>query len=1127
MKCHSCGCDNREGAKFCGECAAFLAAALACPSCGTSNPKGRKFCDSCGERLAEPVKPPPPPGPRSYTPKHLAEKILTSRSALEGERKQVTVLFADVRGSTELASELDPEEWHSIMDRFFQILAEGVHRFEGTVNEYRGDGIMALFGAPIAHEDHAQRACYSALHLRDALRRYADELRIGKGINFAVRMGLNSGEVVVGKIGDDLRMDYTALGHTANLAARMEQIAEPGRIYLAEATAQICQGFFALRDLGRHEVRGLAQPVGVFELEGVGRMRTRLDVSRSRGFSKFVGRQSEMAALEAALERAIAGNAQVVGVVAEAGTGKSRLCYEFAERCRARGVPVYEARGVAHGKAISLLPVLEFWRAYFGITEHDTARAARDKIAGRMVLLDETLAEGLSLVFDFLGVPDPERPAPPLGPEARQRQFFDVIRRLARARSAREPAVLLFEDLHWFDRASEEFLENVVVEIPPGNRTLVLLNFRPEYHAAWMQRSYYQQLPLLPLGPEAIAELLADLLGTDPSLAGLAEHVRERTGGTPFFIEEVVQSLVEAGVLQGARGSYRVERPAAEVAIPSTVQAVLAARIDRLPEREKRLLQTASVIGTKFSEPILKRVADLGDGELPAALHALTSAEFLYQEALYPEAEYAFKHPLTQEVAYSSQLADRRARVHAAVARAIEEIDSGKLGERAALLAYHWERAADARQAAKWHRLAAEWVGFNNSAEALRHWGSVRQLLDTLPETPESLAERAAVRAHIMIHLARLGDPEDQTTSLFREGRELATRSGDPHVLSQVLNGFGYVRLYTIGAVEEALDPLLEATRRADETEDLGLRVAVRYGLCSARWNAGRFRECLATAEEGLRIVHGNLDRGADRIGFSPSLGLSSFRGAALSQTGHPREGAAELDRVIERARTSQQLMPLYLSHAFHVLRCEVTGEAAPALTHSRQAVDYAERTGNQAGRIYAYFTLGLANVLNRAWHEALEALGTALTIGRERRLQCWAGCTLGAMAAAHLGLGDRAKALATAEEALAVCRRRGTRIWEFSAQLTRMQTLREMHGLQATGEIESALAEADAWLEMSGAKSYEPFLHVERAELARLSGDDDTRRRELREAHRLFLEIGAPIRAAEVAKGLGLAAAS
>ncbi len=544
-----------------------------------------------------------------------------------------------------------------------------------------------------------------------------------------------------------------------------------------------------------------------------------------------------------------------------------------------------------------------------------------------------------------------------------------------------------------------------------------MVNFRPEYHARWMQKSYYQQLPLLPLNPEAIAELLTDLLGNDPSLAGLGGLIRERTGGNPFFIEEVVLSLAEAGSLEGSKGAYRLTKPIHAVSIPPTVQAVLAARIDRLPEKEKRVLQTASVIGKTFSEPVLKRVGELPETELADALRALIDAEFLYEEALYPEAEYAFKHPLTQEVAYRSQLTERRARVHAAVARAIEELESGKLGERAALLAYHWERAGDAREAAKWHRRAAEWVGLNNPSEALRHWGSVRELLDVLPETPESLAERAAVRALIMNHLARMGDLEDQATSLFREGRELATRSRDPHVLSQVLNGFGSIRLYA-GAVAEALDPLLEAIRRADETEDVGSRVVVRYGLSMAYFLAGRLRDCLATAEEGLGLARGDLDLGADRLGFSPSLGLSFVHGGALSLTGHPCEGATELDRVIELARTSQQLVPLWSSHGYHILRCEVTGEAVPALAHGRQAVDYAERTGHQNGRIFAYLNLGLANVLNGTWHDALEALGTALTIERERRLSALEGGVLAVIAAAHLGLGDRARALTLAEEA-------------------------------------------------------------------------------------------------------------
>jgi class 3 adenylate cyclase len=753
----------------------------------------------------------------------------------------VTVLFADVKGSMDLAKQVDPEEWHKVMDRFFAILSEGVHRFEGTINQFTGDGIMALFGAPIAHEDHAQRACYATLHLQQELRSYADEIRLKHGLGFSVRMGINSGDVVVGKIGDDLRMDYTAQGHTVGLAARMEQMADPGKALLTGHTARLVSGYFALRDLGETEIKGLTDPLHVFELEGVGRLRTRLEVSHARGFTKFVGRQSEMTVLETALERAIAGNPQVVGVVAEPGTGKSRLCYEFVERCRTREIPVYQAHGVAHGKALSRLPVLEFWRDYFGITEHDTARATRDKIAGRMLLLDETLAEGLPLMFDFLDVPDPERPAPPLGPEARQRQLLDLARRLAHGRSAREPAVLLFEDLHWFDRASEEFVEDVVAGISRGNRTLALFNFRPEYHAQWMQRSYYQQLPLLPLGSEAIKELFADLLGTDSSLHRLRELIQECTGGNPFFIEEMVQSLIETAAVAGSRGRYRLVTPVEGVGMPATVQSVLAARIDRLPEQEKRLLQTASVIGKKFSEPILKRVADLGDRDLPAALHALTIAEFLYQESLYPEAEFCFKHPLTQEVAYRSQLTERRARVHAAVARAIEEIDSGRLGERAALLAYHWERAGDAREAAKWHRRAAEWVGSNNSSEAVRHWQSVRQLLDTPPDALENLTEGAAVRAQIMTHLARLGDPEDQATLLFREGQELAARSGDPHVLSQVLNAFGELKARA-GAVDEALDLLLESIQRADQTDDIGLRVAVRDSLCVAYFQSATQR---------------------------------------------------------------------------------------------------------------------------------------------------------------------------------------------------------------------------------------------------------------------------------------------
>ena len=477
MSCAKCGAENPAGKRFCGDCGVALA--NRCAQCDADNPPEKKFCGDCGAALGG-ARPTAGPARRAYTPKHLADKILNSRAALEGERKQVTVLFADVKGSMEIAEQLDPEEWSRIMNRFFQILSEGVERFEGFVDKFTGDGIMALFGAPLAHEDHARRACYAALHIVEGLRGYANELRLRRGLNFSARLGLNSGEVIVGKIGDDLHMDYTAQGHTVGLAARMEQIAEPGKVYLTAHTAALIQGYFALTDLGEMEIKGVHSVMHVYELIGLGQMRTRLDVSRARGFSRFVGRGDEMQVLESALARAREGNAQVVGIVGEAGLGKSRLCFEFLERCRARGLMTYETTGVAHGKAIPFLPMLRLFRAFFGITEQDSDATARERIAGRMLLLDERLRESLPLLFDFMGVPDPENPAPRIDPEAFQRQMFDIVRRVVQARGQRETQVTLLEDLHWFDSGSAAYLEPLI-DAAVGTRILTLVNFRPEY----------------------------------------------------------------------------------------------------------------------------------------------------------------------------------------------------------------------------------------------------------------------------------------------------------------------------------------------------------------------------------------------------------------------------------------------------------------------------------------------------------------------------------------------------------------------------------------------------------------------------------------------------------------------
>jgi class 3 adenylate cyclase/tetratricopeptide (TPR) repeat protein len=1091
---------------------------LRCSSCGFENAPGIKFCGECGRRLG--TSPSERLDPRAYTPRHLAEKILTARTALEGERKQVTVLFADVKGSMELAERLDPEEWHGIMDRFFQLLAEGVHRFEGTVNQYTGDGIMALFGAPIAHEDHAWRACWAALHLGEALRRYADELRMTRGINFSVRTGLNSGEVVVGRIGDDLRMDYTAQGHTVGLAQRTEQLAEPGKIYLSEHTARLVTGFFRLRDLGRLTVKGVAEPVRVHELEGTGALRTRLDVSRARGFSRFVGRADEMAALEAALERALAGNGQVIAVVAEPGIGKSRLCFEFLERCRRRGLATHEAHGVAHGKLIPFLPILDMLRSYFGIIEQDGAPEARRKIAGTLLLLDESFREALPLVFDFLGVPDPTDPAPRVDPEVRQRQLLGVLRRLTEARSRREPAVILFEDLHWIDGGTEIFVANLV-ETLWETRTLLLVNFRPEYHADWLKKPYCRQLPLLPLGPDVIRELLADLLGAHPSLAGLAERIQERTGGNPFFIEETVQALVEGGSLEGTRGAYRLVRPAAELALPATVQAVLAARIDRLPEREKTVLQTAAVIGREFTEPVLARVVELPASELAAALAALGAAELVYEQALYPDAEYAFKHPLTQEVAYRSQLGERRARVHAAVARAIEAAYPARLDEHAALLAHHCERAGEGLAAAEWHRRAAEWAGARDRREMVRHWRQALALLRELPESPEALALGVVARTRILHNAILIGETGEDPAVLFAEGMDLAARLGGVAARVMLLVEYGMTRT-SVGAVEESLGHLKEAVRLADEEGDRVVRFRVRPPFVAALNVAGRLREAIAVAEEAEALCEGDGDLGADATGFSP-FGVSlTHRALVLAQLGRLAEAEHQIERALEIARRRKDAEVAILGNNLGAIVAEFAGDSDRMLSRARQATELLAVTAEGLLHAGALAALGNAHLAAQEWPEAIAALERAADIRWRRRAGVpFAVRDLAALAEAYCGAGAIDRARETADHAVALGRERSVPTITVRAHLARARVLLAL-GPEHAERVEADLRDAMELVETTGARAYTPQVHVERARLAGIRGDDATRRRELAEAHRLFTEIGATGWAERVARELG-----
>jgi adenylate cyclase len=943
-------------------------------------------------------------------------------------------------------------------------------------------------------------------------------MRRQHGLDFSTRIGIHSGEVVVGKIGDDLRMDYTAQGHTVGLAQRIEALAEAGRIYLSDDAAQVAQGYLDLEDLGEFRIKGAAEPLRVWDLRGVGPMRTRLDVSRARGFSGFVGRDDEMAGLESALEAVMAGNGQVVGVVAEAGTGKSRLCYEFVERCRARGIRVDQAHCPAHGKTVPYLPLLEILRSIFDIDESDNDYEARRKIAGELMLLDEQLQDLMPLVFDFLGVSDSDRPPPSLSPEARLKQLYAFVRALLEARARRGPTLEFVDDLHWIDPGSDAFLAQAVESVQ-GQRAMLLVNFRPEYEADWMGKSYYRQIPLVPLGRAAVGELLGDLLGHDPSVTALPDCVFERTGGNPFFVEEVVQSLVESGRLEGEKGAYRLIGSVESLEIPASVQSVLAARIDRLPEREKQQLQTAAVIGKEFSESILNRVSPLPLAEQAESISELVRCEFVYEKALYPEVEYGFKHPLTQEVAYQSQLGDRRRVTHAAVARALEEAGADRLDEHAALIALHWAEAGEGLEAARWYRRAAEWMGVRDVAEASGLWRRLCSVLDGVATSPERSELRLAGLLQILNLGLRLGLPSDQAASAFAEAHALATDIEDTRSLAAAYNNYSALLAFE-GRLAESLAHCEAALQAADRTDDVGLQLLARMDKAHTLLQLGSLESAVEVSESGLSVVPDDLSVGRDVRGFSPYPNLFAQRGSSFLIMGRLPEAQRDYDHCLELARElAEAEIPGWSHYWLAEILC-FAGDFAGALRNARSALESAEQTGSLLTAVLGQQVLGRIHLAHGAWDEAAEALGESLRITRaEGAAQMEQPLILARLADAYLGSGDAERALSAASKAIELSRHLGTRWKEIPAHLSRARVLRTRGAGDAREGVATALTAAEDLVSDTGARVYLPFLCEERAALAAQLGDASRREQYLHEAHRLFTEMSATGNAERLAR--------
>jgi len=622
VKCAACGVSNEPGEKFCGECGALLA--NSCPRCGTENPESKKFCGDCGTPLAGGSDATPGQTARSGSaPAVISVAAETAGDVPEGERKTVTALFADIKGSMELMENLDPEEARAFVDPALKLMMDAVHRYDGYIVQSTGDGIFALFGAPVAHEDHPQRALYAALRMQEELRRYSAKLREGGNLAVEARVGVNTGEVVVRSIRtDDTHTEYTPIGHSTSLAARMQALAPTGSIATTEQTRRLCEGYFSFKPLGPTRIRGVSEPVSVVEVTGLGPLRTRLQVSAQRGLTKFVGRQAELEQMKHALELTRQSHGQIVAAMGEPGVGKSRLFFEFKAVAQSACL-VLEAYSISHGKASAYLPVLELLREYFRIVLEDDPRQRRQKVIGKVLELDRSLEDTLPFVFGLLGIHEGEDPFAQMDAQVRRRRTQEALKRILLRESLNQPLIVVFEDLHWIDSETQALL-NMLADSIANARILLLVNYRPEYRHEWGHRTHYTQLRLDPLGKEGADEMLDMLLDSGPSFpgqsglpfpgdgrgVGLAElkgFILDRTQGNPFFIEEIVQALFDEGILV-RNGALKVTRPPSLTHIPATVQGVLASRIDRLPAEEKQLLQTLAVIGREFSLSLTKNI---------------------------------------------------------------------------------------------------------------------------------------------------------------------------------------------------------------------------------------------------------------------------------------------------------------------------------------------------------------------------------------------------------------------------------------------------------------------------------------------------------------------------------------
>jgi class 3 adenylate cyclase/tetratricopeptide (TPR) repeat protein len=1034
---------------------------------------------------------------------------------LDGERKTVTALFADIKGSTELMRELDPEEARAVIDPVLQLMIDVVHRYDGYVVQSAGDGIFALFGAPVAHEDHPQRAVHAAIAIQQQLHQQAQQLATQKvhrlkPVPLGVRIGINTGEVVLRLVRTSGHTEYTPVGHAANLAARMQSAAPAGGIVISEDTRHLVEGYFELRASGLTAVKGVPEPLNVYEVIGTGSLHGHFDLAMRRGLTKFVGREGELKQMAHALELARGGHGQMVAVVAEAGTGKSRLFYEFKATLPA-DCKVLEAYSVSHGKASAWLPVLALLHDYFGIQDADDPATRREKFRAALAALDPALSDTQPYLFALLAIAESPDPIAQMDPQVKRRRTMEALKRIVLRESVKQPVVIIFEDLHWIDDQTQALLDLLADGITNA-RMLMAVNYRPEYRHEWGNKSYYSQLRLDPLGRENTAEMLTTLLGDGVELNPLKRLIVERTEGNPFFIEEMVQALFDQGALT-RNGRVKVARSLSQLRLPPTVQGLLASRIDRLPREHKELVQTLAVMGRESPLALIREVATRPEGELESMLAALQAGEFIYEAPAAAGVEYTFKHALTQEVAYNSLLLERRKLLHERAGAALESLYAIQLDDHLSELARHYERSGNTQKAVEYLQRAGEQAMRRSAyAEAIKLLTTASGLLETLPETHEHIQQQLNVQLGLGGSLmATTQWSASEVAQVFSRARKLCRLLGDPPQLVSVLFGLqGFHLLRAELKTTHELASQLLAIGQAQQ--DVAVLLNAHFVLGGTLYFIGEFLAAQTHFERVNALYQPALHRSAVvYAGHDPGVHALCFQLYTLGILGYPDRAADRLQAAFNLARELSHPYSMALPFVLGACGYAWRREGELALELAEEGCRLTTEQGFQGLLGVVLLARGAALVLRGQTEEGVHQLREALAANYALGMLLARPWSLGLLADGCGKLGQAEEGLALIAEALDITNETGEHISEADLHRLNGELLLKRGAEYAESKIEeqaeACFRQAIEVARRQSAKSYELRATMSLARLLASQGKRDEARTMLAEIYNWFTE--------------------